>query len=210
MEWPLVQTQIDNCRRCEQEAVRYLVVPSGQKRHPPYPPPVPTRLLFVSVAPPWGGDYFWDESKHDKVREGLFSALATATGQQFNSVRAFREAGYFLIPGVKCPSQKCGKDHEPSAMAIKNCASHLVGEIGLSHAERILALGREPMKSVSHALELEFPGMVHEYRRKLLWGRIAGHLVPVAGTYFPGNNRHKGFAKIAEDIKWILAQEPKS
>src|SRR5437588_6088634 len=87
--WHESQTQIDSCRRCDQDAVPYLVVPDGLKRHPPYPPPEPTQLLFVSVAPPQGGDYFWDESKGDKVREGLFSALAKATGQRFKTVREF-------------------------------------------------------------------------------------------------------------------------
>jgi len=32
----------------------------------------------------------------------------------------------------------------------------------------------------------------------------------MAGTYFTGNNRHKGFAKIVEDIDGLLKLEPRT
>lgn len=47
--------KIDGCHLCELEGVPRLRVPVGAKFHPPVPPPRPTRLLFVAVAPPWGG-----------------------------------------------------------------------------------------------------------------------------------------------------------
>jgi hypothetical protein len=82
-------------------------------------------------------------------------------------------------------------------------------ELEISRTDRVLALGRDPMKSASLALELkDVPSKVCEFQRRLWWGEVAGRRIPVAGTYFPGNNRHRGFGKIAEDIRWILKQVP--
>ena len=159
---------------------------------------------------PGGGSYFWDEDVRDNLRDGLFDVLQEATGVKFESVRQFWEAGYYLVPGVKCPSQKAGKDQPPAQIAIRNCASHLKGEIELSGADRILALGRIPVRSVAAALHLKIPRKVLGYRGKLWWTMMAGRLIPVAGTYFAGNDRHQGFENIVEDIKWILGQQPKT
>ncbi len=210
MSWHEAQNRVDHCRCCDERCVPYLKVPVGPKRHPPYPPQQSTRLFFVSVAPPYGGSYFWDETRQDDVREGLFLAIAEASGQRFASVPEFLDAGYFLVPGVKCPSEKDGNDHKPSIKAIKNCTSHLSVELEICRAERLLAFGGDPMKSVSIALEFKAPRLVREYRRKLWWRQIGGHWIPAAGTYFPGNNRHQGFQEIVGDIGWILDQEPRS
>lgn len=209
LSWDRVQSNIEECRICQHQQVRYLMVPDDGKRHPSYPPPQPTKLLFISVAPPRGGSYFWDEAARDNLRDGLFEILEEATGVKFESVHQFWKAGYYLIPGVKCPSQMDGNDQPPARIALRNCASHLKCEIEQCGADRILALGRTPVRSLAAALHLKIPRKVLEYRGQLWWPMIAGRSVPVAGTYFAGNDRHQGFESIVEDIKWILDQQPK-
>lgn len=201
--WELVQSKIDACRQCECLGVPYIRVPKDSKRHPPYPPPNPTRLLFVGVAPPWGGDYFWDESKSDRVRRRLFTALEQATGERFSNVRAFWEAGYFIVPGVKCPSEGCDKDHLPHPKAIANCAVHLRAELSACRPQRILALGACAMRSVAESLELQIPRQVNEFRKRIWLANLVDIQVPVCGTYFVGNDRHKGFSHIVGDIRRI-------
>ena len=209
MIWTVAQSQIDSCRRCEDAGVAYLRVPAGSKRHPPYSPPEGTRIFFVSVAPPWGGDYFWDETKPDKVRQGLFTALYRATGENFSSASDFQSAGYFLVPGVKCPSEENNKDHLPHARAVNNCSSHLVAEMRISRPERILALGQSAMKAVSKALNFKVPPTVRKINGKIWWANLNEGFVPVAGTYFPGNNRHRSFDSIVDSIRLILELKPK-
>jgi uracil-DNA glycosylase len=152
--------------------VAYLRVPAGSKRHPPYSPSEATRILFISVAPPWGGDYFWDETKPDKVRQGLFTALCRATGENFSSVSEFQSAGYFLVPGVKCPSEENNKDHLPHARAINHCSSHLVAEMRISRPERILALGQsETSHSIACRVTIvpSFPNWSEKSMCRILW-----------------------------------------
>lgn len=209
MSWVESQIKIDGCRRCEEASVPYVQVPPENKRHPTYPPPLSTRIFFVSVAPPWGGDYFWDETKSDRVREGLFRALYSATGEKFLSVGDFYRAGYFLVPGVKCPSQIGNKDCLPHAAAITNCTHHLQSEMLIARPKRILALGLSAMKAVSQTCGFKIPAKVDEICQNLWWASFDGLLVPIAGTYFPGNNRHRGFERIQESIRSLLEHEPK-
>jgi len=160
--WEAVKARINHCRRCETDHVRQLVVPTGHKRHPPYSPPRPTRLLFVSVAPPWGGSYFWDETQADTLRAGLFAALTTA-GYPVATPDEFCEQGFFMVPAVKCPSCHNGKDARPAAGAVTNCAPFLREQCAIIAPERILALGQAAMDSLAgHS----------GYRRLAHWGRI--------------------------------------
>lgn len=209
MDWITTQSLIDNCRLCETDQVPNLQVPLQRKRHPPYSPPQPTEILFVSVAPPWGGDYFWDESRRDRVREGIFKALLQATTIEITSVMKFRASGYFLVPSVKCPSQNGNRDCLPHRRAIANCTRHLESEIHNAQPRRILALGLSAMKGVGTTLGLKIPPTVEQIVGELWWAKIDKCLVPVAGTYFPGNNRHQGFNRIHESIRSLLGHEAK-
>ena len=129
MDWESIQRAIQNCRTCEVESVPHLSVPCGAKREPTWEPVSPVRLYFVSVAPPWGGAYFWDETKRDAVREGLFRALHGAIPAGIRNCEEFRANRLFLSPAVKCPSMKNDKDHSPSLLAVTNCANFLLEEL---------------------------------------------------------------------------------
>jgi uracil-DNA glycosylase len=205
VEWKSVQQTIQSCRRCEIEAVSNLYVPAGEKRNPPREQVRPVRLYFVSVAPPWGGAYFWDETKRDAVRVGLFKALGAAIGEEFGTCRQFREERFFLTPAVKCPSTKGGRDHPPDRRAVHNCSDFLRDELFASEAERILALGRVPFKSLCDIFDIRKPPLTSgEFRKQTWWVQLGTRKVPLSGTYFPGNNRHKGFSDIVQDINRIL------
>jgi len=209
--WETIQNEIEQCRRCEEAKVPYLEVPE-KKRHPSFPPPQPTRLLFISVAPPCGGSYFWDDTRPDGLRKGLLEALNEVlkkTGQRISDLSEFREQGFFLVPAVKCPSCENGKDHHPASEAVKNCAEFLRKECEILSPERILALGKIPMRSVSEAFNIKIPPRVERFREKPFWVTHGDREIPLAGTYFPGNKRHRGFEYIVQDIREILSKSPK-
>lgn len=210
VEWQSVQQTIQSCRRCEVEAVAHLCVPSGEKREPPSEPLRPVRLYFVSVAPPWGGAYFWDETATDAVREGLFTSLGESLSQKIDGCSQFRDMQFFLTPAVKCPSTKNDRDHQPSRFAVRHCKNFLRDELLAAEPERILALGRVPFKSLCDIFGIvDAPQEVTRFRRRMWRVRLGTRLVPLSGTYFPGNNRHRGFACIAQDITRILMLSPK-
>ena len=209
IEWQSVQQTIQSCRRCEVEAIAHLHVPSGEKRKPPQEPVSPIRLYFVSVAPPWGGAYFWDETRRDAVREGLFMALHEAIYVDIKTCEQFLDNQLFLTPAVKCPSSKNNRDRQPSPLAMRNCASFLRDELSAAKPERILALGRVPFRALCEAFSIaEPPRMLREIHGKVWWVRLGNKTVPLGGTYFPGNNRHRGFSAIVRDIKRIFRLFP--
>src|SRR5437879_4894151 len=82
---------IQVCGPCEECRVPYWLVPVGDKRKPPWEPLPPGSFYFVSVAPPWGGVYFWDERERDAVREGLFRALRKPLDTEVVTCRQFRD-----------------------------------------------------------------------------------------------------------------------
>lgn len=209
MDWQSIQQTIQTCRRCEAESVAHLRVPSGEKRKPPRQPVRPVRLYFVSVAPPWGGAYFWDEAKRDAVREGLFTALQGTIDAEIRNCETFLANHLFLSPSVKCPSTSEGKDHPPSREAVRNCANFLLNELLAAEPERILALGRVPFKSLCDIFNLRASVKVNEFRKRIWWVRLGKRDVPLSGTYFPGNNRNNQRPLIEQDIDRILKEFPK-
>ncbi len=163
----------------------------------------------MSVAPPWGGAYFWDETKRDAVREGLFSALLEPLGIPITNCRQFRDLCLFLTPAVKCPSSKSDKDYKPSGPAVRNCAHFLYDELFAAEPERILALGKIPFEAVCRVFGITASKQVAEFRKDVRWVRMGRKEVPLSGTYFAGNNRHRGFPSIVEDIARLLELNPR-
>jgi hypothetical protein len=166
-------------------------------------------LYFVSIAPPWGGAYFWDETQRDAVREGLFKALRKPLDITVSTCGQFRDLRLFLTPAVKCPSSNDDKDHQPSGAAVKNCAHFLRSELLAAKAERILALGKVPFRALCEVFGIDAPTEVAEFRKHVAWVQLGTKQVPVSGTYFPGNNRHRGFSAIVDDIGRLLELSPR-
>ena len=209
MTWQSTQQAIQVCRRCEEQGVPYLRVPRREKRQPPWEPLQPVRLYFVSVAPPWGGAYFWDETRPDAVRDGLFRALREPLGIEVTNCRQFRDLHLFLTPAVKCPSSKDNKDYRPSSRAVHGCARFLHEELRVADPERILALGGVPFQSLCELFGITAPRNVAKSREHITWVQVGSKEVPMAGTYFTGNNRHRGFSAIVEDIGRLLTLSPR-
>jgi uracil-DNA glycosylase family 4 len=161
------------------------------------------------VAPPWGGAYFREETKRDAVREGLFAALHKAIGVEIETCEQFLNNHFFLTPSVKCPSSRSNRDRQPSRLAVKNCAGFLLEELLAAEPERILALGRVPFKSLCGIFKIDACQKVAEFRKHTWRVELGARRVPLSGTYFPGNNRHKGFSAIVQDIAKILEPFPK-
>jgi hypothetical protein len=51
---------------------------------------------------------------------------------------------------------------------------------------------------------------VAKFRGQVWWIRLGEKEVPMAGTYFTGNNRHKGFDRIVKDIDRLLKLAPRN
>jgi uracil-DNA glycosylase len=169
-DWESTQREIQVCRHCEERRVPHLRVPAAEKRKPPWEPVPPVRLYFVSVAPPWGGAYFWDETARDAVREGLFRALRKPLATEVTTCRQFRDLHLFLTPAVKCPSAKAkkdrsgqNKDHAPSTKAVKGCARFLRSELEAANPERVLALGAVPFRSLCEIFGVAAPKQVDKF-----------------------------------------------
>lgn len=210
MDWQSIQQAIQSCRDCEAKAVPYLSVPSGGKRKPLLEPMRPVRIYFVSVAPPWGGAYFWDESRRDAVRAGIFRALGAVLGEEIVTCRQFRDMRFFLTPAVKCPSMKDDRDHKPQHVAVRNCEDFLRAELLASEAERILALGKVPFKSLCEIFSIRNPPQESaEFRKQTWWVQLGARKIPFSGTYFPGNNRNRQQPFVEHDIARILELFPK-
>jgi uracil-DNA glycosylase len=111
---------------------------------------------------------------------------------------------------VKCPSSKKGKDHPPVSAAITNCSPFLRDELLAAEPERILALGRVPFNGICKIFGIEAPKTVAQFRKRVSWIRLNGWEVPMLGTYFVGNNRHRGFSAVIEDITRLLELKPRA
>ena len=187
--------------------MRRLRVPAGAKYHPPLPPPRPTRVLFVAVAPPWSGGFFWDESRDDRLRNGLLRAVTEATGESIDSIERFRQVGFYLLPAVSCPSEEAERDRPPAIEAIRNCERHLLRTVGAVSPERIVTLGQVPLRAVSEVFGLPVPPRLSDLRGVIRRVRTGGRPIPLAATYFAGNNRHRGFGYIVRAIEQVLSTD---
>ena len=205
MRWEDPIREIDACRLCEVEGVRRLRVPAGAKHHPPLAPPRPTRVLFVAVAPPWSGGFFWDESRDDRLRDGLLRAVTEATGEPIDSIERFRRVGFYLLPAVRCPSEESERDRPPAIEAIRNCERHLLRIVEAVSPQRIVTLGQVPLRAVSEVFGLPVPPRVSDLRGVIRRVRTGGRPIPLAATYFAGNNRHRGFGDIVRTIEQVLS-----
>lgn len=208
--WHASQRAIDRCRVCEASHVPRLRVPEGAKRHPAGAPPSRVRLLCISVAPPWGGAYFWEESRPDGLRAGLLGLLSQATGEPVGSLAEFRRRGFFLVPAVKCPSEREGRDTAPAARAIENCSGHLLAEISAMAPERIAALGRVPLRAMRVLLGRPRRLRLRDFVGRIETVELAGRRVLLGATCFPGNNRHRGREASLRAIRGLLASRPRS
>ena len=131
--------------------------------------------------------------------------MSEATRESIDSIDKFRHLGFYLLPAVRCPSEDDGRDHPPSVAAIRNCERHLLRMIEAIGPERIVTLGQVPLRAVSEIFGLPLTLRLSELRDVIRWATIRGEAIPVAATYFAGNNRHRGFGYIVRTIEQVLS-----
>jgi uracil-DNA glycosylase len=131
--------------------------------------------------------------------------VSEATRESIDSIDQFRHLGFYLLPAVRCPSEDAGRDHPPSVAAIRNCERHLLRMLEAICPERIVTLGQAPLRAVSEIFGLPLPRRLSELRSVIQWARLGGDSIPVASTYFAGNNRHRGFGDIVRAIEQVLS-----
>jgi hypothetical protein len=71
--------------------------------------------------------------------------------------------------------------------------------------ERILGLGAVPFRSLCALFSIDAPTNIRDFRDRTWPVRLGDRSTLLASTYFPGNNRHKGFDKIVADLRNLLA-----
>lgn len=190
--WPVLQGGVARCSLCRTELSDVSVeCPPGLLYPPGSEPPDPVRVLFVGVAPPKTGHYFYTDST-DNLRRGLFDVLRQL-GRPCRDLPDFIERGFFLVHTEKCAIRGTTN---PNLRVSKLCAStHLRKEIECLAPDGLCFLSKKVGFPVSAEL---FPG----------WGAAPpvpfGKVVSLAigtktvhaiSTTWPGREVHKPLAK---------------
>jgi uracil-DNA glycosylase len=178
--------------------------------------PKNVKLLFISEAPPLNAQfYFYNEQSNDRLRTRLFGILRD-TGYEISRIKDFVDAGFFLLPTVKCPSARDGCNTAPGDRVIKLCATqHLKREITCIRPAGICLLGRTALRGLSclcdlgdarvhGSVDLSSISTVSRVAGSLLEVEISGEDdIPVIPSYWP-TYRHRKYHQIGEHIKLLM------
>lgn len=198
LSWDEIQLKIENCIKCKRENQLQVLY---NKKKLPVIKPRRARLLFVSEAPPSGKNYFYWKNSKDNLRKRIFYIL-NRLGYKIKSLQDFVNTGFYLVPTVKCASQKNGKNKNPSNRVIKLCINHLKDEIEVIKPKTICLLGRTAL----YGFSLLFP-QIKFSKLKNCAGQIKEinvktTTVRVMITYW-STNRQRKFNEIIKHIKLI-------
>ena len=176
-------------------------------------PPQRVRILLISQAPPLRppDSYFYFENTPNRLRNGLFEILRMV-GYGIHSISDFGNAGFYLLPTVKCPSAKEGRNIQPRQEVIELCAEHylkleieyirpdcicLLGDVARRGFKWLCTLWGVPQHVVQ---EMEKP--LSEVAGRVFNVRILDKDIIVVPTYLPfpriGRDR---FHKIRDHIR---------
>ena len=211
MNWGEIQDGIKRCKKCKEEGV-YVVrcpddrIPTSEPRY--------VKLLFVSEAPPLNTRYyFYHENSNDRLRNSLFGLLRGDLGYEINSISDFIAAGFYLLPAVKCPSARNGRNAAPTKSVIKLCAEHhLKREIEYITPEGVCLLGRTALQGFLILRNLwdvqvqdsrEMGRTLSEAAGKVLEVKILDNRTKFMISYWP-TKRHRRFHEISEHIRMII------
>ncbi|KAF5426451.1 Uracil-DNA glycosylase, partial [Candidatus Methanophagaceae archaeon] len=176
--------------------------------------PKNVKLLFVSEAPPLNTRYyFFYENSNDRLRNSVFELLRGDLGYEISTINDFIAAGFYLLPTVKCPSAKEGRNAAPAKSVIKHCAvRHLKREIEHINPDGICLLGRTALQGFlilyeSWGVEVqnsrEVGRTLSEAAGKVLELRVKAKKIKVVISYWP-TKRHRKFHEISKHIKILL------
>jgi uracil-DNA glycosylase len=175
--------------------------------------PKNVKLLFVSEAPPLKNHcYFYYEASNDQLRQRVFGILREL-GYEIATIQDFRNAGFYLLPTVKCASAKEGRNHAPRGRVIALCAgAHLKREIEHIMPDGIVLLGRTALQGflclcrlwdVQPRPLLGGKSTLTEVAGTLLEVCIGGKAIKVMPSYWP-TRRHRKYHEIGVHIQRLL------
>ncbi len=213
MNWTEIQDEIKRCEKCKEEGFYGVKcpddrIPASEPRH--------VKLLFVSEAPPLNTRYyFYNENSNDRLRNSLFELLRSDLGYEISSINDFIAAGFYLLPTVKCPSARNGRNAAPPGKVIKLCAEqHLKREIEHITPEGVCLLGRTALHGFLTLRNLwdvqthdprEVGKTLFEAAGKVLEVKILDKRTKFMISYWP-TKRHHRFHEISKHIKMLMKE----
>ena len=213
MNWSEIQERIKKCKKCKEEGIYEVKcpddrIPTSEPRH--------VKLLFVSEAPPLNTRYyFYHETSNDRLRNSLFGLLQCDMDYEISTINDFIAAGFYLLPTVKCPSARNGRNAAPTKSVIKLCAEqHLKREIEYIKPEGVCLLGRTALQGFLTLRNLwdvqthdprEVGKTLSEAAGKVLEVKILDKRTKFMISYWP-TKRHRKFHEISEHIRMLMGE----
>jgi len=217
MSWTEIQERINRCKKCKEEGFYEVRCPDDRI---PTSEPQKVKLLFVSEAPPLNTRYyFYNENSNDRLRNSLFELLRGDLGYEISSINDFIAAGFFLLPTVKCPSARNGRNAAPAKSVINLCAEpHLKREIEYIKPEAVCLLGRTALQgflTLRNLWDVQVQGPKKVGRTlsgaagKMLEVKVLDKNVKFMISYWP-TRRHRRFHEISEHIGMLMEEIERS
>ena len=211
MKWNEIKEGIKRCEKCKEEGFYEVKCPDDRI---PTSGPQNVKLLFVSEAPPLNTRYyFYNENSNDRLRNSLFDLLRSDLGYEISIINDFIAAGFYLLPTVKCPSARTGRNAAPPGKVIKLCAEqHLKREIEYINPEGVCLLGRTALQGFLilrnlWGMQMKDSGEVgrtlSEAAGKVLEVKILDKNTKFMISYWP-TKRHRKFHEISEHIRMLM------
>ncbi|HJH27635.1 MAG TPA: hypothetical protein C5S37_12935 [Methanophagales archaeon] len=213
MNWSEIQDEIKRCEKCKEEGICEVRCPDERV---PVSEPQNVKLLFVSEAPPLNTRYyFYHENSNDRLRNSLFKILRCDLGYEINTINDFIAAGFYLLPTVKCPSARNGRNAAPAKSVIKLCAErHIKREIEHVKPEGVCLLGRTALQGFLTLRNLwgmqmqdsmDMGGTLSEAAGKVLEVKISDKSTKFMISYWP-TKRHRKFHDISKHIRVLMEE----
>lgn len=214
MNWHELRQRMRGCTKCHAECFWEVRCPDDRCSDDRVPLPRDVRLLFISEAPPLNThSYFYYENTPNRLRRGLFESLRRRV-REINSIDDFFNAGFYLLPTVKCPSAKGGQNIRPRKGVVKLCAEHYLKReleyiLEYIRPDCICLLGRTALHGFRWLCtcwdvpEPDVQGMgenVSEVAGRVFNVRILDRNITVIPTYWP-TERHGRFNEIGNHIR---------
>ncbi|NQE04794.1 hypothetical protein C5S32_02880 [ANME-1 cluster archaeon GoMg1] len=213
MNWIKIQDEIKRCTKCKVEGFYGVRCPDDRI---PASEPRNVKLLFVSEAPPLNSRYyFYNENSNDRLRNSLFELLRCDLGYEISTINDFIAVGFYLLPTVKCPSARNGRNAAPAKSVIKLCAEpHLKREIEYIKPEGVCLLGRTALQGFLTLRNLwdkevqnsgEVGRTLSKAAGKVLEVKILDKSTKFMISYWP-TKRHRKFHEISEHIRMLMEE----
>jgi uracil-DNA glycosylase family 4 len=213
MSWDELQDEIKRCKKCKEEGFYRVRCPDDRI---PTSEPLNVKILFISEAPPLNTRYyFYNEHSNDRLRNSLFELLRGDLGYEICSINDFIAAGFYLLPTVKCPSARNGRNAAPAKSVIELCTEqHLKREIEHIKPEAVCLLGRTALQGfliLRNLWDVQVQGSINMGRTlsdaagKLLEVKILDKNIKFIPSYWP-TRRHRRFHEISEHIRMLMAE----